>query len=60
MIENYKNPKTRNEIKKRILAELEMDKRLNNLPLHRKWECEAILSDIKAFEVYEGSTKKTK
>ena len=46
---NYKNSKFRNEIKKRILAELAT----NNLPPHRKQECEAILSDLQVWEKHE-------
>ena len=50
---NYKNSKFRNEIKKRILAEL----KTNNLPPHRKQECETILSDIQIWEKYEKYKK---
>ena len=51
LLNNYKNPKIRNEIKKQILAELEFEK--DRLPIHRKWECQAILSEIQAWETHE-------
>lgn len=54
MIENYKNPKIRNEIKSRITTELQT----LGLPKHRKWECEAILSDIQAWENHESQKLK--
>ena len=50
---DYKNSKFRNEIKKRVLAELGT----NNLPPHRKQECEAILSDLQVWETWEKQEK---
>ena len=55
LLNNYKNPKIRNEIKKQILAELEFEK--DRLPTHRKWGCQAILSEIQAWETWEKQKK---
>lgn len=48
--ENLKNPQIREEIKQRIEAQLKM----KDLPLHRKYECESIIYQIKCFEKMEA------
>ena len=58
MLENYKDPKIRNEIKERILAELEKNLTTHNLPILKKWTYEIILSNIQAWERYEKRIKR--
>jgi|YNPNPStandDraft_1061719.scaffolds.fasta_scaffold160574_1 hypothetical protein len=48
-MENFRNPKIREEIKKRLEDEIEY----KELPFHRKEECEGILYLISVFEKEE-------
>lgn len=53
-MDNYKNPEIRNEIKRRIQAELQDP----NLPKHRRWICERIMYEIEVWEKEEELKKK--
>jgi len=47
--QNLKNPHIREEIKQRIKTQL----KIKDLPLHRKYECESIMYQIKVHEDFD-------